>query len=69
MTLATKSPRSPGLIVWTDHKNLEYIRSAKKLNSRQARWALFFNRFPFTLSYRPCSKNQKLDVLSQQFQE
>ncbi len=29
-------------IVWTDHKNLEYIRSAKCLNSRQARWALFF---------------------------
>ncbi|KAL0198466.1 hypothetical protein M9458_007006, partial [Cirrhinus mrigala] len=24
-------------IVWTDHKNLEYIRSAKRLNSRQAR--------------------------------
>ena len=27
------------LLVWTDHKNLEYIRSAKRLNSRQARWA------------------------------
>lgn len=29
-------------LVWTDHKNLEYIRSAKRLNSHQARWALFF---------------------------
>ena len=29
-------------IVWTDHKNLEYIKQAKRLNSRQARWALFF---------------------------
>ena len=29
-------------IVWTDHKNLEYIRQAKRLNSCQARWALFF---------------------------
>ncbi len=29
-------------VVWTDHKNLEYIQSAKRLNSRQARWALFF---------------------------
>ena len=38
-------------LVWTDHKNLEYIRSAKRLNSRQARWALFFNRFDFSLSY------------------
>ncbi|XP_019219828.2 uncharacterized protein LOC109204085, partial [Oreochromis niloticus] len=24
-------------VVWTDHKNLEYIRSAKRLNARQAR--------------------------------
>ena len=32
-------------IVWTDHKNLSYIQSAKRLNSRQARWALFFGRF------------------------
>lgn len=29
-------------VVWTDHKNLEYIRKAKRLNSRQARWTLFF---------------------------
>ncbi len=32
-------------IVWTDHKNLEYIKTAKRLNSRQARWALFFRTF------------------------
>ena len=55
-------------VVWTDHKNLEYIRSAKRLNSRQARWALFFNRFDFSLSYRPGSKNVKPDALSRQFQ-
>jgi len=46
-------------LVWTDHKNLEYIRQAKRLNSRQARWTLFFNRFLFTLSYRPGSRNIK----------
>ncbi|KAI2646334.1 Transposon Tf2-9 polyprotein [Labeo rohita] len=28
--------------VITDHKNLEYIKGAKRLNPRQARWALFF---------------------------
>uniref|UniRef100_A0A8C1TGE2 Gypsy retrotransposon integrase-like protein 1 n=1 Tax=Cyprinus carpio TaxID=7962 RepID=A0A8C1TGE2_CYPCA len=54
-------------IVWTDHKNLEYIRTAKRLNSRQARWALFFGRFEFTLSYRPGSKNVKPDSLSRLF--
>jgi hypothetical protein len=32
-------------VIWTDHKNLEYIKSAKRLNSRQARWALFFRSF------------------------
>ena len=55
-------------LVWTDHKNLEYIRTAKRLNSRQSRWALFFTRFNFTLSYRPGSRNIKPDALSRQFQ-
>ncbi|KAK3545117.1 hypothetical protein QTP70_000990 [Hemibagrus guttatus] len=50
--------------VLTDHKNLEYLRAAKRLNPRQARWALFFTRFNFTLSYRPGSKNIKADALS-----
>jgi len=53
--------------VWTDHKNLEYIRSAQRLNSRQARWSLFFTRFNFFLSYRPGSRNVKADALSRQF--
>uniref|UniRef100_A0A3Q3A042 Reverse transcriptase domain-containing protein n=1 Tax=Kryptolebias marmoratus TaxID=37003 RepID=A0A3Q3A042_KRYMA len=51
-------------MVWTDHKNLQYLRTAKRLNPRQARWALFFSRFVFTLSYRPGSKNVKPDALS-----
>ncbi len=54
-------------IVWTDHQNLEYIRSAKRLNARQARWALFFGRFEFSISFRPGSKNLKPDALSRQF--
>ncbi|KAK3535520.1 hypothetical protein QTP70_016934 [Hemibagrus guttatus] len=52
--------------VLTDHRNLEYLRGAKRLNPRQARWALFFTRFQFTVSYRPGSKNGKVDALSQQ---
>ena len=54
-------------LVWTDHKNLEYIRTAKRLNPRQARWSLFFSRFDFTLSYRPGHKNVKPDALSRRF--
>uniref|UniRef100_A0AAQ4PE48 Gypsy retrotransposon integrase-like protein 1 n=1 Tax=Gasterosteus aculeatus aculeatus TaxID=481459 RepID=A0AAQ4PE48_GASAC len=54
-------------VVWTDHRNLEYIHTARRLNSRQARWALFFARFNFTLTYRPGHKNTKPDALSRQF--
>ncbi|KAI2647139.1 Transposon Tf2-6 polyprotein [Labeo rohita] len=50
--------------VITDHKNLEYIKGAKRLNPCQARWALFFTRFQFTVTYRPGSKNSKADALS-----
>ncbi|XP_073701959.1 matrix-remodeling-associated protein 5 [Garra rufa] len=51
-------------IVLTDHKNLEYLRSARVLNHRQARWALFFTRFQFEIHYRPGSQNTKADALS-----
>ena len=54
--------------VWTDHKNLEYLQTAKRLNSRQARWALFFSRFDFHLAYRPCSNKVKPDALSRYFE-
>ena len=50
--------------IWTDHKNLEYFMSAKKLNRRQARWSLFLSRFHFTLHHRPGSKSLKPDALS-----
>ncbi|KAK3520635.1 hypothetical protein QTP70_029419 [Hemibagrus guttatus] len=58
--------RHPFLVL-TDHKNLEYLRATKRLNPRQARWALLFTRFDFTISYRPGSKNTKADALSRLF--
>ncbi len=48
----------------TDHKNREYLRCAKRLNPGQARWALFFTRFQFTITYRPGDKNIKVESLS-----
>ncbi|KAL0149043.1 hypothetical protein M9458_055658 [Cirrhinus mrigala] len=51
----------------TDHKNLQYLREARRLNPRQARWALFFTRFNFKITYRPGSKNTSADALSRQF--
>lgn len=50
--------------VITDHKNLQYLKEAKRLNPRQACWALFFTRFHFSISYRPGSKNVKAEALS-----
>ncbi len=38
--------------VLTDHRNLEYLKSAKRLNHRQARWSLF-TRFNFKLPTVP----------------
>ncbi|KAL0148462.1 hypothetical protein M9458_056272, partial [Cirrhinus mrigala] len=49
----------------TDHKNLQYLREARCLNPRQARWALFFTRFKIT--YRPGSKNVSVDAFSCHF--
>ncbi|KAI2642388.1 Transposon Tf2-8 polyprotein [Labeo rohita] len=50
----------------TDHKNLQYLRDAKRLIPRQARWALFFTQFNFKITYRPGSKNIPADALSRQ---
>ncbi len=43
----------------TDHKNLQYLREAKRLNPRQARWALYFTCFNFKITYHPGPKNFK----------
>uniref|UniRef100_A0A670IJD3 Gypsy retrotransposon integrase-like protein 1 n=1 Tax=Podarcis muralis TaxID=64176 RepID=A0A670IJD3_PODMU len=50
--------------VRTDHRNLEYLQTTRKLNQRQIRWALFFSRFQFRIRYIPSSQNQKADALS-----
>ncbi|CAJ0958401.1 unnamed protein product [Ranitomeya imitator] len=55
------------IVVLTDHKNLIYLESAKRLNPRQARWSLFFSRFDFVVSYLPGSKNVKANALSRSF--
>lgn len=50
--------------IWTDHKNLEYFMSVKKLNHCQARWSLFLSCFDFTLHHRPGRTMGKSDALS-----
>jgi len=50
--------------IWTNHKNLEYFMTAKKLNCRQAHWSLHLARFDFLLHYCPGRTMGKPDVLS-----
>jgi len=50
--------------IWTDHKNLKYFMTAKKLNCRQARWSLYLARFNFLLHHCPGRAMGKLDILS-----
>jgi len=51
--------------IWTDHKNLEYFMTAKKLNHRQVRWSLYLARFDFNLVHHPGRCMGKPDALSQ----
>jgi hypothetical protein len=50
--------------IWTDHKNLEYFMSAKKLNRQQARWSLTLARFDFVMHHRLGKTMGKSDALS-----
>jgi len=50
--------------IWTDHKNLEYFMTAKKLNCYQAHWSLYLAHFDFKLIHCPGYCMGKPDVLS-----
>ncbi|KAK3544867.1 hypothetical protein QTP86_027544 [Hemibagrus guttatus] len=51
-------------LVLTDHRNLEYLHNAKRLNPCQALWVLFFTRFQFSVIYHLGTKNSNADALS-----
>jgi hypothetical protein len=48
----------------TDHRNLEYWRTAQNLSRRQARWSLYLSRFDFRLTHKPGTVNTQADPLS-----
>ena len=51
-------------IIYSDHKNLTYFRSAQKLNRRQARWSLYLSEFDIKLIHLPGTKMVQSDALS-----
>jgi hypothetical protein len=52
--------------IWTNHKNLEYFTTTKKLNRRQARWSLELSKYDFTLIQKPGKQHAKTDTLLRQ---
>ena len=50
--------------IQSDHKNLEYWRTAQNLTRRQARWALYLSRFDFVITHKPGTSNGRADALS-----
>jgi hypothetical protein len=52
------------VLVFTDHKNLEYFMTTKVLNRRQARWAQELAGVDFKIYYRKGTSNGKPDALS-----
>ena len=55
--------------VVSDHRNLEYFMSSKRLSRRQARWSEFLSRFNFEIVYRPGSENGCADALTRRSQD
>ncbi|KAK3513637.1 hypothetical protein QTP70_028824 [Hemibagrus guttatus] len=50
-------------LVLMDHRNLKYLCNGRQLKPQQIRWALFFMRFQFIVTYCPRTKNSKADAL------
>lgn len=55
--------------VLSNHRNLEYFMSTKKLNRRQARWSEFLSRFNFKIVYRLGKQGVKPDSLTRRLED
>nr|POF17929.1 retrotransposon-derived protein peg10 [Quercus suber] len=55
---------SPGLTIYSDHKNLLYFATTKELTRRHSRWAEILGQYKFTIKYTPGKDNGRADALS-----
>ena len=53
------------IVVYSDHKNLSYFKTTKKLNRRQVRWAELLASYNFQIHYWKGSENGRADAVSQ----
>jgi len=54
----------PKITILTDRKNLEYWKTKKDLNLRQAQWGERLANYDFMIKYRPGKLAGKLEILS-----
>lgn len=55
--------------ILSDHMNLKYFLSRRRLTERQTRWAEFMSRFRYSLEYRKGAENERSDALSRRDQD
>ncbi|KAL5606185.1 uncharacterized protein BROUX77_003378 [Berkeleyomyces rouxiae] len=55
--------------ILTDHKNLQYFMTTRKLSERQVRWSQKLSEYDFQLEFRSGSKSGKPDALSRREQD
>jgi len=55
---------APGLIIYSDHKNLTTFTTTKELNRRQVRWSQLLGQYKFKIVYTPGKDNGRADGLS-----
>jgi hypothetical protein len=58
-----------GFEIHTDHKNLEYFMTVRKLTERQMRWSLILSRYKFKIVHVPGKSNERADALSRRDQD
>ncbi len=54
--------------IHTDHKNLKYFMTVKKLTEQQMRWSLMLSQYNFFILYLLSKQNERADALSRQKQ-
>ncbi len=55
--------------ICTNHKNLKYFMTVKKLTERQMRWSLILSQYNFFILYLLSQQNEKTDALSRHKQD
>lgn len=51
--------------IWSDHHNLQYFRTTRKLNRSRARWSAELQDYSFQITHKPGKTQARSDGLSQ----